>query len=68
MGLAGSHVLGGEEALRSLSSNRICGVWWGFIIAIFSIAVSRRTILINNAYDVLRLTNNRFHTLENGVN
>lgn len=39
MGLAGSHVLGGEEALRSLSSNRICGVWWGLIIAVFSVMV-----------------------------
>jgi hypothetical protein len=40
MGLAGSHVLAGEEALRSLSSNSICGVWWGLIVAVFSIMVS----------------------------
>jgi hypothetical protein len=40
MGLAGSHVLAGEEALRSLSSNSICGVWWGLIVAVFSILVS----------------------------
>lgn len=39
MGLAGSHVLAGEEALRSLSSNSICGVWWGLIVAVFSIMV-----------------------------
>jgi hypothetical protein len=42
MGLAGSHVLAGEEALRSLSSNSICGVWWGLIVAVFSILVSFR--------------------------
>jgi hypothetical protein len=40
MGLAGSHVLAGEEALRSLSSNSICGVYWGLIVAVFSILVS----------------------------
>jgi hypothetical protein len=46
MGLAGSHVLAGEEALRSLSSNSICGVWWGLIVAIFSIMVSLDFLLM----------------------
>jgi hypothetical protein len=46
MGLAGSHVLAGEEALRSLSSNSICGVWWGLIVAVFSILVSNSLIFL----------------------
>lgn len=66
MGLAGSHVLGGEEALRSLSDNRICGVWWGLIIAIFSIAVSPHPHAACPAV-LVKLTNNRSRTLENGA-
>jgi len=63
MGLAGSHVLAGEEALRSLSSNSICGVWWGLIVAVFSILVSNSpSANVNFSLMV------RSHTRENGVN
>ena len=64
MGLAGSHVLAGEEALRSLSSNSICGVWWGLIVAVFSILVSWLFYLVVG--DFLLIV--RFRTRENGVN
>lgn len=40
MGLAGSHTLAGEEALRSLSSNATCGVVWGVVVIVVSIIMS----------------------------
>jgi hypothetical protein len=40
MGLAGSHVLVGQKALNAISSNAICGVWFGFIIMIASAGLS----------------------------
>ena len=40
MGLAGSHVLVGQKALNTLSSNAICGVWFGLVIAVASVLVS----------------------------
>lgn len=40
MGLAGSHTLAGEDALRSLSSNAICGVAWGVIVVVLSVLMS----------------------------
>ena len=63
MGLAGSHVLAGEEALRSLSSNSICGVWWGLIVSVFSILVS---LLFQAVISFSLMV--RFHTRENGAN
>lgn len=40
MGLAGSHVLVGQEAITSISSHAICNVWWGLIITIVSILLA----------------------------
>lgn len=40
MGLAGSHVLVGQEALTSISSHAICNVWWGFLITVVSVLLS----------------------------
>jgi hypothetical protein len=65
MGLAGSHVLAGEEALRSLSSNSICGVWWGLIVAVFSIMVCPLKPFVACFRDD---TDVRSRTLENGAN
>ncbi|OCF40859.1 hypothetical protein I317_05309 [Kwoniella heveanensis CBS 569] len=40
IGLAGSHVLVGKQAINTLSSNAICSVWYALIIAIVSVMMS----------------------------
>jgi hypothetical protein len=40
MGLAGSHVLVGQEAITSISSHAICNVWWGLIVTVVSIILA----------------------------
>jgi hypothetical protein len=40
MGLAGSHTLAGEDALRSLSENATCGIVWAVVTVLVSILMS----------------------------
>ncbi|BEJ17783.1 hypothetical protein CspHIS471_0700510 [Cutaneotrichosporon sp. HIS471] len=40
MGLAGSHVLVGQQAITSISSHAICNVWWGVIVTVVSILLA----------------------------
>ncbi|KAH6682918.1 transmembrane amino acid transporter protein-domain-containing protein [Halenospora varia] len=40
IGVAGSHSVVGEVALKTMTKNRICGVWWALLIAIDSILFS----------------------------
>lgn len=40
MGLAGSHILGGQTAISSISDHAICLVWFGFFMFIASVVLS----------------------------
>ncbi|WVR04882.1 hypothetical protein IAU60_001894 [Kwoniella sp. DSM 27419] len=40
IGLGGSHVLVGKQALNTLSSNAICSVWFALIVAVVSVMAS----------------------------
>ncbi|WWD00941.1 hypothetical protein V866_007879 [Kwoniella sp. B9012] len=40
IGLGGSHVLAGKQALNTLSTNAICSVWFALIIMIVSVLMS----------------------------
>ncbi|WRT64466.1 uncharacterized protein IL334_001398 [Kwoniella shivajii] len=40
IGLGGSHVLAGRQALNTLSTNAICSVWYALIIAFVSVMMS----------------------------